>query len=349
MHVLNVTNVNDALPLGIQLIENRHDEIAPRGETTWEYPEPVTTVYKNPRQRVLFSPLRNKNHYFELFEALWILAGRRDTAFLHQFNKQMINYSDDEKVFNAAYGYRLREHHGYDQISRLVKLFERDPDTRQGVLQIWDTNRDLNMRSKDIPCNDVLFFKLRNGKLNLTVANRSNDIIWGAYGTNAVQFSMIQEYVAMHIGAEVGTYRQVSDSYHLYLGLPLAWELMEHLNISTTLDPYNAPNAAFALSDRRYNEYIYPTPLIAGGETPSEFDLDLTWFFMIWDEAKPAHLDPSNFKTRYFKHTVVPMYKAWVTRDPLHLLFMPPNSDWRLGGSIWFETREKKLAAKETA
>ena len=50
----------------------------------------------------------------------------------------------------------------------------------------------------------------------MVVFNRSNDIVWGAYGANAVQFSMLQEYIAAHIGVPVGWYEQVSTNFHAY-------------------------------------------------------------------------------------------------------------------------------------
>jgi len=67
-------------------------------------------------------------------------------------------------------------------------------------------------------CNTQAYFSINaDGALNMTVSNRSNDIIWGAYGANAVHFSMLQEYMASAIGVEVGTYWQMSNNYHAYL------------------------------------------------------------------------------------------------------------------------------------
>lgn len=50
----------------------------------------------------------------------------------------------------------------------------------------------------------------------MTVANRSNDIIWGCYGANAVHMSMLQEFVANALGIPVGLYNQVSNDWHIY-------------------------------------------------------------------------------------------------------------------------------------
>src|SRR4029077_16487666 len=87
----------------------------------------------------------------------------------------------------------------------------------------------------DIPCNDLLMFKIRDDLLDLTVCCRSNDAIWGAYGANAVQFSMIQEIVAGALGIAVGAYRQISDSFHVYVNTE-AWARCR--SIAKLHDPY---------------------------------------------------------------------------------------------------------------
>jgi len=132
----------------------------------------------------------------------------------------MAEYSDDGQVFNAPYGYRLRQlftdegNCNIDQLDSVIQTLSKDPNSRQAVCQIWDVE-DLEKTTKDKACNMSIVFRIRNGKLCMTVYNRSNDMIWGAYGANVVQFSMIQEYVAAHLGLPLGEYTQVSNSYHI--------------------------------------------------------------------------------------------------------------------------------------
>jgi len=65
-------------------------------------------------------------------------------------------------------------------------------------------------------CNIAATFKLRQGKLWMSVFNRSNDVILGLTSTNIVQFSTIQEVLASWLGVGVGPYTHYSDSLHLY-------------------------------------------------------------------------------------------------------------------------------------
>src|SRR5690606_9539658 len=81
-----------------------------------EHRGPVATVYEKPRERVMLNATRDANPFFHLMEALWMLAGRRDVAWINQFNSNIANYSDDGVVFHGAYGHRWRHYFGKDQI-----------------------------------------------------------------------------------------------------------------------------------------------------------------------------------------------------------------------------------------
>jgi hypothetical protein len=214
---IRVRNVNDALPEALwKLSAGKYAEEATRNGPVLAFPEPVITTYRYPQERMLFCPDRDANPVFHILESLWMLAGRRDVAFLQQFNSKIGQYSDDGKNFNAAYGHRWRSHFGQDQLHIVIRLLRKDPSSRQAVIQMWDT-ADLTRSTKDKACNTQIVFDVRGGRLGMTVFNRSNDLWWGAYGANAVHFSMLQEFVAAAVGVKMGTYRQVSNNLHLYL------------------------------------------------------------------------------------------------------------------------------------
>ena len=102
MITISVDNVNDALKDGIKLIHSHGVAIPSRNGATLEVPEPVSTVYHRPYEKVLLSKVRDANPFFHLMEAMWILAGRSDVKFLSEFNKRIVNYSDDGVVFNEG-------------------------------------------------------------------------------------------------------------------------------------------------------------------------------------------------------------------------------------------------------
>lgn len=293
MKVLRASNVNDAWQLGCDLL-NEEGKIRPSryGEVI-EHPEPVCTVYEYPDERFLFDQNRDCNPFFHLMEGLWMLAGRRDVAWISQFNSRMKTFSDNGLVFHGAYGYRWRNHFRdyagdiHDQIQHVVELLKKDPDTRRAVIQMWDPAADLgNPEAKlDIPCNTAIYFKMRDGYLHMTVTNRSNDIVWGCYGANAVHMSMLHEVVAAKTGLELGTYRQISDSFHAYTNI---WEEKRWKKPGYHPDPYEL-------------DEVHPFPMV---DVSSEWDDDLDRFFETTDEN--AFVNP------FFPKVAVPVYRSWI-------------------------------------
>lgn len=221
---ISISDINEALCHALPLLRQHgvsHTAASvANANPTIEWPGMFVTEYKNPKRNVLFDPIRDANPMFHFLESMWIIAGRNDVKFLAHVLPRMSDYSDDGKTFHGAYGYRLRHHYLADQIERAIEILSKEPTTRQAVLVIWDPTSDLGAKTKDMPCNDMLFVKIRHGRLNLTVSNRSNDAIWGCYGANAVQFSMLQMYMAARLGVGVGTYCQISDSFHVYTDNP---------------------------------------------------------------------------------------------------------------------------------
>jgi Thymidylate synthase len=326
MLTIRVRNVNEALNVGVLCLAESGVEQPSRYGLTREYPGPVTTQYDNPCERVLFNPERDANPFFHLFESLWILGGRNDVAYLTRFNKRMAEFSDNGKSFHAPYGFRLRAAFGFDQLNEAVEILTGDPESRRVVLQIWDAKQDLGAESKDIPCNDLIFVKIRDGKLNITVCNRSNDMIWGAYGTNIVQFSMVQEYLAAMLGCQVGTYHQVSDSFHVYLdnaSTPL-WESLVAQRYSP--DPYTSEN-------RKVSWY----PLVSNPKTfNKELCAGLIRGFYNIDTDNP-----------FFTLIAGPMEYAWVIwkegrkQEAMDVLRGLSHWDWCRAGLEWMQRRMK--------
>jgi hypothetical protein len=333
MDVIRARNVNDALALGVEKLFLLGVERGSRAGKTIEHPEPVTTVYECPDERVLFSPERDANPFFHLFEALWMLAGRRDVKWIEQYNARMREYSDDGINFHGAYGNRWRnafplrgpidktyETDG-DQLAAIIKLLREDPESRRAVLQMWHAPWDLGAPTKDQPCNTHVYFKIRDGKLLMTVCCRSNDIVWGTFGANAVHFSILQEYLAERIGVAIGPYTQVSDSFHAYVGV---WEklLGKH---------------AVDL----YQDGVEPTPL---GFADPEWAEDLDRFL----HAPSIPSDNVKYRTPFFHSTVRPLFmaiwlhKAGETRAAIEATQLcGPRSDWGLAARRWLERRLK--------
>lgn len=347
MQTIHARNVNQAFPQGVRLLRERGIARPSRNGPVIEVPEPVATVFERPLERVLFLPERDANPFLHFFESLWMLAGRDDVTFPGKFAKQMFNYSDDGVTLWGAYGYRWRNWFGFDQLPVIINLLRSDPDSRRGVLTMWSPPHDLgpNMpkKPKDLPCNTMVYFKIREGALHMTVCNRSNDMLWGAYGANVVHMSFLQEYMAAKIGVPpeggrssivVGPYTQVSDSFHVYTESESAkiWGRVQNIDgqwsFATSLDPYES-------------EQVAPYPL---GAESADWDDDLAAFFGHFEENRPPTIQP--YKTAYWNNVVVPMWRAWRFRDVKQAdHIMAP--DWREAAVRWVIAHPKKHDVSE--
>jgi thymidylate synthase len=190
-----------------------------RGGQTCEVLNASLTL-TNPRQRWISSRSPAINPAFALAEVIWIMAGREDSAFVNYFNPKLPQFAGNGQTYHGAYGYRLRKQLGIDQLERAYAALSSNPESRQVVLQIWNSRTDLpnndgSPQAPDIPCNIVAMLKLRNNRLEWTQVMRSNDFVLGL-PHNIVQFSTLQEILAGWLHVEVGNYNHYADSLHLY-------------------------------------------------------------------------------------------------------------------------------------
>lgn len=234
MEVIDARNAHQALPKATLLLQRRGVARGSRNGDVLVMRDPVTTRYAKPLERVVFWPERDANPFLHLYESLWMLAGRDDVAPLARYAKRMLSFSDDGVTLRGAYGRRWRDWFQattqagdtsslrsvpakVDQLAVIARRLCADETDRRCVLQMWEAESDLDVDTKDAPCNVIATLQRGVfGELNLVVFCRSNDIVWGAYGANAVHFGFLLEYLAAKIGCSVGTYHQVSVNWHGY-------------------------------------------------------------------------------------------------------------------------------------
>lgn len=329
--------------------------------------EPVTITYRNPRRRVLFNRGRDANPFFHMMEALWMLAGHNDIAPLLYYNKHVASFSDDGRTWHGAYGHRWRRYYGYDQLEAVIDVLTRQPDNRRTVLQMWfisDLERVRTMpECKDVPCNTQVMFKVRreanknrkgdntltpNGYLDITVTNRSNDLVWGALGSNYVQFSMLQEYIANAIDVEVGLYHQISNNLHVYLppdGSPPTQS--NHFNPNEWQEnPCNWYESTAARRDHNlYTTEYLPQRIYATPSQRKDFDLDCALLFSVPAEA---HYHITGFRTPFFTNVIRHMVMAWgyhKQKDYFNAILSAgqiSSEDWRVACTNWLKVRQHR-------
>lgn len=339
MKVINARNVNDALEKGIDLFQDptEYRVQESRNGITYEAKTPVATVYKKPWERVCLIKQRDANPFFHFIEGLWMLDGRNDLEPLTYFVKSMFDFSDDGETLWGAYGWRWRSYWNKDQIAAIIGLLKDNPYERRAVLQMWDTHEDLaracnkKKERKDVPCNTNIYFKVRDGKLCMTVCNRSNDMLWGAYGANAVHMSVLQEYMASALDVGMGAYYQVSDSFHVYENK--GWSSIKH---KAGLFPM----------------YKYPDvyPLVAH---PKSFPFECEDFIeQISGTLDEATLTFPKYQNPFFNEVLEPMVKTFVAHKERNYvnadkyLSEIKADDWKVTCTNWINKRRTAYEKK---
>lgn len=245
-----------------------------------------------------------------------MIAGKRDVGFVELFNSNMRTYSDDGEVFNGAYGYRWREYFGYDQLSTAAELLKRNPNTRQVVVAMWDAYEDLGSKSVDLPCNVMVLFRIVNGELNMTTFNRSNDLIWGLLGANAVHLTVLHEYMGAMVGIPLGPWYHCSNNLHVY---EKHWHLL--------LDQVEKDS---------FNWEYQPYPTRIPIDNPDDFYEDCL-------DLCDGKVD--YFVTPFFDGVVAPVVQSWQAwkagnrEEAVRLAQCIEADDWRIAVTEWYGRR----------
>lgn len=173
--------------------------------------------------------------------------------------------------------------------------------------------------------------------LDMTVFNRSNDLIWGMLGANAVHFSFLQEYMACALGLDMGVYNQVSNNMHVYTN---NWKPEEWLQAD-----YNQPLGFHPANpddwDAWYNRHTHRWPLVADLTT---FDAEVGEFAERHSKDAIAMTYTEPFLARVAQPMCIAYhhYKRKDYRAALASICNVQQSDWYLAGKQWLERRERR-------
>lgn len=260
-----------------------------------------------------------------------------------------------------------------DQLDIIVNHLKVDPNSRRAVLQMWNVEDDLlkiggdteqpgaaNLQptSKDVCCNLSVMFSMRDEEwskayppmgitastrkvLDMTVTNRSNDMIWGMLGANYCHFTFLQEYMAARLGCEVGKYHHFTNNLHVY---DWNWKPEEWLaSNETTWDTERDAR----LWDSWY-AYVKPNlvPLV---HNPAVFDREVKLFCDRHDGSFKHHQKGPGHKWQEpFLETVAEpaMAAFFYHKEKQHSTSLKwceliQADDWRIACTKWIKRRMK--------
>ena len=176
---------------------------------------------------------RNWSYMYAEAEWKWYLSGDRNKAKLGELYGKVPaiwkRMADEQGNVNSNYGYQWQR--GYEHKSQLdyvIELLKDNPETRQAAISIYDGKEHPDYKT-DTPCTYAVQFTILDGRLNMSVVMRSNDL-WYGFCNDQYQFSNLQMLVAKETGYKMGTYYHFAHNLHLYNDkLPEQKEMMYHL------------------------------------------------------------------------------------------------------------------------
>lgn len=220
-----------------------------------------------------------------------------------------------------------------------------------------------NPGSKDVCCNLSVMFSLvkrtiRVGLsiygphptaevtfLDMTVINRSNDMVWGMLGTNYVHFSVLMEYMAAKLGARVGLYHHMTNNLHVYVDRK-DWDPERILHPQPDAEPDDVPWLEY------YPRLCNPTkghmlPLV---KDATAFDVELPLVVDLFSSPqrfKESHLKWEQITEPFLRDVAYPLLAAhyWyktgdggdgTIQDCVSNIV---SADWRVAAREWLERK----------
>ena len=169
----------------------------------------------DPKDRKIINKEREWNENYADCEWLWYLSGDRSVDKLGEFYGKIPpiweKMADAEGNVNSNYGWQWDRN---KQIDYVYELLLNQPDTRQAVITILDM-KEHDKFTYDTPCTYAIQFTIVNGRLDMCVTMRSNDL-WYGFCNDQYQFSKLQEMVSKRLEIETGTYYHFAHNMHLY-------------------------------------------------------------------------------------------------------------------------------------
>lgn len=188
--------------------------LEPSGSRAGETREELGVVIRSDNPRRRWMDRKSMNIAFALQESFAYWRGL-NTGHVERYNSNMETWTDDEgELPGSAYGDRMRNTAGHDQLARAEAQLRENPDTRRAVIQVHQTSVE-DYDSADVACTNHLHPFVRDSKLHMHANLRSQDMYWG-FPYDAQNNQYIQEALAGRLGLGLGEYVHTMESCHYY-------------------------------------------------------------------------------------------------------------------------------------
>jgi len=213
-----VKSLSEAYEVAVRNVINQHEEVVTEdGEVTWQS-NPFTICITQPWRTNFIHKFSPYGREFYKKYADDIVNGTSN-KFVYTYHDRLFHYRkhyyDDlinEFIPSDVYGLILDEY--IDQINYVVDKLVYEPTSRRAIA--ITISPYIDEVKKDIPCLQEIQFWISEGKLNIYVFMRSNDILLGM-PQNIRGFYKLQFEVAKRIGIHCGKLFYTVTIPHAYI------------------------------------------------------------------------------------------------------------------------------------
>ncbi len=155
-----------------------------------------------------------------IHELLWFLSGDTNIKYLKDNGVTIWDeWADSDGNLGPVYGYQWRswpsgDGKTYDQISGLIEMIKKNPDSRRLIVSAWNVPFIEQMALP--PCHCLFQFYVAEGRLSCQLYQRSADIFLGV-PFNIASYALLTHMIAQVTGLEVGDFVHTLGDAHLYL------------------------------------------------------------------------------------------------------------------------------------
>ncbi len=152
-------------------------------------------------------------------ELLWFLTGDTNIKYLKDNGVSIWDeWADSEGNLGPVYGHQWRSWPGrdgttIDQISTLLTMIRKNPDSRRLIVSAWNPADIEHMALP--PCHCLFQFYVAEGRLSCQLYQRSADIFLGV-PFNIASYALLTMMVAQATGLKPGDFIHTLGDAHLY-------------------------------------------------------------------------------------------------------------------------------------
>ena len=230
-------NVNDAYNTLLAGLISKGNKSKPRGLEVKDGRHICIKIVE-PWDNIVYSRNRKLPPRYLAGEYEWYKSGSNKVDGISKYSKFWLSIANPDGTVNSNYGYYVFSEEYWQKHIKMAEILnptleetrkikfkdykcwwdfakaqlQDDNDNRQVVIRI---PTELTESTKDTCCTPFIQFFIRNGKLDLDVNMRSNDIVKG-FANDVFQFTMWQGRMAKELGIPMGNYYHSATTEHIY-------------------------------------------------------------------------------------------------------------------------------------